>query len=400
MRFIYFLWCSCMGKKIKETGKDWASFVSEMSEGLPVLFDALGSGFFVANCDLEVLFINSGGREVFQRFIDMQGVGKLLENDALAALKKLVTDVFDCGKSQQRREFVFRDPDKRIKWVGITVSLYAGRFVLAFFRELTEIKFGEQKRNQDVNLRSISYLASGISHEFNNLFAGLMGYYELFLEDESYRDKFLKVIDSVLERGRVITNRLSIFTNRQIDGSPYGDVRSCLKEVADLFHIELRTREISLLLSDKCGEADIYVSLPHAVLEQSLLNLITNAIHAIKQGGQIQVDISLSAGGFVDLRVSDNGEGLEEGELEVLFTPFFTTKGALGGSKDAGSGLGLFYTYSAVRNDGGDVFVESIKGEGTSFTLRLPLLPEERSGEVQNVIQHSSFHDTCHSTDS
>jgi two-component system sporulation sensor kinase A len=388
-----------MTKEIKETGEAWGDFVSEMSGDLPVLFDAIGSGFFVVNRDLKILFINSSGREVFQRFIDMQGVDKLLENEALAALKKLVAEVFACGKAQQRREFVFREPDKRIKWVGITVSLYAGRFALAFFRELTEIKFGEQKRNQDVNLRSISYLASGISHEFNNLFAGLMGYYELFREDNSYRDKFLKVIDSVLERGRAITNRLSIFTNRQTDGSPYGDLRACLREVADLFHIELRTREIRLEVSDKCGEEDIYVSLPHAVLEQSLLNLITNAIHAIKQRGLIKIDIS-SADGFVDLRVYDNGEGLNDGELEVLFTPFFTTKGALGGSKESGSGLGLFYTYSAVRNDGGDIFVESIKGEGTSFTLRLPLLPEERLVEVQNVIRHSSLRSICHSTGS
>lgn len=361
--------------KVKEgTIKDWEMFSEEISGDLPVLFEAIGSGFFVVNRQLEVLFINSHGRKIFQNFTKDDNVELLLEVRQLSTLKQMVLDVFACGESKQRVEFVIQESDKRLRWIGISLSLYANEFVLAFFRELTEIKFDEHKRNQDVNLRSISYLATGVAHEFNNLFAALMGYYELFLENESYKERFFQVMESVLEKGRTITHRLSIFAKKQTDEFSYGDIRSCLHDVSALLCIELGKREIKLEISDECHLDKLSINLSQSVLEHSVFNLVTNAMHAIGQNGIINIKVFLSEEGFVDLQVSDNGKGLGENEQQVLFTPFFTTKGPLGGSADPGSGLGLFYTYSAVRSGGGDIFVESLKNKGTSFTLRLKLL--------------------------
>ena len=102
-------------------------------------------------------------------------------------------------------------------------------------------------------------------------------------------------------------------------------------------------------------------------MQQVLLNIIVNALHAMPQGGELKVATRLiKAEGVVEVAVSDNGRGIAEADVEKIFEPFFTTK-------TSGTGLGLAICRNIVESHRGTVDVESAPGQGTTFRIRLPL---------------------------
>lgn len=110
-------------------------------------------------------------------------------------------------------------------------------------------------------------------------------------------------------------------------------------------------------------------------IAQVLLNLITNARDAIGQnGGRITVSLR-QCGAYVELGVSDTGEGIPEHVRDRIFEPFVTTKGALGASNTPGTGLGLSVSYGIVKDHGGDIRFETEIGIGTTMIVRLPINP-------------------------
>jgi signal transduction histidine kinase len=107
-------------------------------------------------------------------------------------------------------------------------------------------------------------------------------------------------------------------------------------------------------------------------LQQVLMNLIMNAQQAMEgEPGDVRVSTGLSASGHVEIRVSDTGPGMSEEIREKLFEPFFTTKP---GGK--GTGLGLSVSFGIIKDHGGEIDVESVQGQGSSFTITLPILQE------------------------
>jgi signal transduction histidine kinase len=116
-------------------------------------------------------------------------------------------------------------------------------------------------------------------------------------------------------------------------------------------------------------------------LSQVCLNLLTNARDAmLLDGGTLTVELRAD-GDNVLLAVSDTGSGIPDHILDKLFEPFVTTKGSLGGGEMAGTGLGLSVSYGIVKNHGGTIEVETEEGEGSTFTVRLPIKATEPAGE-------------------
>jgi two-component system NtrC family sensor kinase len=109
-------------------------------------------------------------------------------------------------------------------------------------------------------------------------------------------------------------------------------------------------------------------------LQQVFLNIINNAFAAIENSGQIDIAIEERGHDRLAVMITDNGKGIPKDELERIFEPFFTTK------KEYGTGLGLSITYGIIKKLGGDIFVKSRVGVGTTFTVILPFRVSE-SGE-------------------
>ncbi len=224
-------------------------------------------------------------------------------------------------------------------------------------------------------LASIGRLAAGVAHEINNPLAiinekaGLLK--DLFHYREEYREdeRLMAIVDSIIaavQRAGTITHRLLGFA-RQVDTSVQAmDVEHMIREVVSFVRKEAGYKNITI-------KVDVARDVPEIVsdrgkLQQILLNLVNNAIAAMDQGGHLEITVRNIPGepGIV-LSVRDNGCGISEENQKRVFEPFFSTR-----TRDGGTGLGLAITYGLVRDLRGSMELESVVGEGTTFTITLP----------------------------
>lgn len=221
-------------------------------------------------------------------------------------------------------------------------------------------------------MATIGLLASGIAHEFNNIMTGISGYAQLAKKNEAHVPQLIDVALTQTARALELTKSLSAYHRRNSQNVATCDLREVIESALKLVRKNLESNRIAL-------EVEIPVDVGHAVispgqLQDVVLNLVINAIHAIGQEGVIRVAaerVTRSAGEEIVLRVEDSGEGIAPENLERIFDPFFTTKGAFGGGQVLGTGLGLSVTYNAVHSSGGRIHVESELGKGTRFTVTL-----------------------------
>jgi CheY-like chemotaxis protein len=195
------------------------------------------------------------------------------------------------------------------------------------------------------------------------------GYAELgqlgTLED---KDEALEIIRRTCQRGVQITRRLLTFA-RQSDGErEMAQIDDIAEGALQLISWDLSRSRIAIVREYHAKTA---VWVESGQIMQVVLNLLSNARDATQPGGA--VTISTHAGDeWVELTVADTGSGIAEAIRERIFEPFVTTKGALGGSAVAGTGLGLSVSYGIVQAHDGRLLVESAVGQGSRFTVLLP----------------------------
>ena len=231
-------------------------------------------------------------------------------------------------------------------------------------------------------LASIGRLAAGVGHEINNPLAiinqkaGLVEDLILISPDFEHKKTIegcLKVIDQSVERCKTITHRLLGFARRADIHCESLQVNDVVKEVMQFLENSLMHSRIRLELQ---LQQDLpYISSDHLQLQQVFLNIINNAIDAIDANGKdglVTITSHLVAG-EVRVVIQDNGHGIENDILPHIFEPFFTTK-----ETGKGTGLGLSITYGLVKKLGGDITVRSHVGQGTAFTITLPMHSEKK----------------------
>lgn len=226
-------------------------------------------------------------------------------------------------------------------------------------------------------LDAISQLGVGLAHEVNNPLAIIgeeAGWMQDVLKRESFKDhpdagelrEALRQIVTQTARSREITHKLLSFGGKT-DGIIRDTILNTL--VADI--VTLRRREASQknieIREELAPKLPIIHSEP-SLLRQLLINLINNSIDAMPDGGQITVSTSPSPEGGVQLQVRDTGFGIPEENLCKIFDPFFTTK-----PPGKGAGLGLSICHGILQRIGGQIFVSSEPGKGTTATIELPL---------------------------
>ncbi len=255
---------------------------------------------------------------------------------------------------------------------------------------LQQLLFENQK------MEAIGRLAGGIAHDFNNILTGIMGFSEICLidipQDVETRNKLESII-SLSQKGADLVKQLLIFSNKMVLEFKMVNMNSFLAETAHFFkRIVEESIEIRLDLNDDLP----MVRCDTNQFTQVMMNLILNARDAMHGKGTIIIKTTkclmrnLADGGelhadqrwCVCISVSDAGTGIEDHHLPRIFDPFFTTKGV-----GKGTGLGLSIVHSVVQGHGGIVKVSSRKGEGTTFTIALPV-PEDT-----NVGDESPFYE-------
>ena len=263
-------------------------------------------------------------------------------------------------------------------------------------REVTLERHTQQRMQVQERLATVGQLAAGIAHDFNNLLVPITLYSELLLAAASPGSRVWSNSEKILlaaNRAKELVRQILAFS-RQVptDKREPVQLQSLIKEVLKLLWATLPSSiEVYQEIAPDVGS----VLANPVEIHQVLMNLCTNAYHAMqKDGGSLTIHLdavhvdddfatlhpALKAGPHVRLAVRDTGHGIEPAVMERIFDPFFTTKPA-----GEGTGMGLSVVYGIVRGYGGAVMVESVPGEGTTFSIYLPELHAESESVLANL---------------
>ena len=245
---------------------------------------------------------------------------------------------------------------------------------------------------QAQKLEAIGQLTGGIAHDFNNLLTVITSSAQFLqrADDPTRRQRLVHRIEEAAWRGADLTRRLLAFGRRQPLHPDRVELGVQAVGLTELLRHTLR-EDIQIQMQFDTGlwpaEADV------AALELALLNLVVNARDAMPNGGQITLTAhnaamhngqsarwGLAEGDYIEICVTDTGQGMPPDVLERVFEPFFTTK-----EPGKGTGLGLAQVYGFVKQSGGTAWVESRPGQGTSVHLLLPRSLREHSAETSQV---------------
>jgi PAS domain S-box-containing protein len=286
-------------------------------------------------------------------------------------LTRVIAQTLERQEWLSRQELELDAPTGRV-WVGMSTSLLhdqAGAMLGAtvVFTDLTEIKRLQEQVELRRRLAELGEVSAGIAHEFRNYMGTIMGYARLMA-------KSLKPDDPAARMALAINEELKGM-NRLIDDLlNFGRRTELSISVTDLSG--LLTRSVAQM-SSRSAEQRVTVSLDlppelpvvrvdEGLLYQALLNLFTNALDAMPEGGALTVRVRMLGARDVEIVVQDTGVGIALEHLDRIFLPLFTTK-------QKGTGLGLALAHKIILSHGGRIAVESKEGAGTTFRIILPI---------------------------
>ncbi len=253
--------------------------------------------------------------------------------------------------------------------------------VLEINTDITEARRVEEKLRHAQRMESIGQLAGGVAHDFNNLLGAIIGFSELTLDQMNPSDplrRYQEEIKKAGEKAVLVTRQLLAFSRKQV-------LQPRILNLAEV------TRGMEVMLRRLIGEhiqvavqADPetgQIKADSGQIEQIIMNLAVNARDAMPRGGKLSIGVrnaemddsyvqllpAARAGSYVLLVVSDTGCGMDAATKERIFEPFFTTK-----PEGKGTGLGLATVYGIVQQNGGNIWVYSEPGIGSTFKVYLP----------------------------
>jgi signal transduction histidine kinase/DNA-binding response OmpR family regulator len=249
----------------------------------------------------------------------------------------------------------------------------------------------EAQYHQAQKMEAIGRLTGGVAHDFNNILTIILGNCELLLDQLEPSNPLrsdVEQIDSAAQRAAGLTRQLLAFSRQQV---LQPKILNLNEIVSNLEKMLQRLIGEHITLQTKLEESLTPVKADPGQLEQVLLNLAVNARDAMPQGGQLTIEtanvdldekyaqkhMSVASGQYVMLAVSDSGVGISPEVHERLFEPFFTTKEA-----GQGTGLGLATCYGIVKQHGGQIWVYSEVGRGTTIKVYLPCTSEAQEART------------------
>ncbi len=247
---------------------------------------------------------------------------------------------------------------------------------LEVWRDITERTRLEVDLAHSERLASLGLLASGISHEINNPLAtittcldGLQRRYKQASEgsrsEVNAANHYFELIQKEILRCRDLTTKLTLFSRKSSPVREAVDVKPAVTETLSLLEFEVGNQDA--VLECALDSEPLVVRGDETHLRQVVLNLLLNALDAIDRGGKIRVCATRREADWVEIKVSDDGCGIEAEDLARVFEPFYSKR-----RSRHGTGLGLFISNQIVRLQGGTIAVDSRAGEGTTVTVNLP----------------------------
>ena len=327
-----------------------------------------------------------------------------LTPDSLKLALEVYTEELEIEKCEQKDLFRSRTIELEIKckdgstiWTELKMSFLRDQFgnptgIIGVTRNITDRRQFEAQLQQTHKMEAIGTLAGGIAHDFNNILGIILGNTELALDDvpkwNPARLNLEEVRTASLRAKDVIRQLLSFARKTQLEKKPT-NIIPIVKESLKLLRssistsIEIRQnipKDVDTILADPTQ------------INQVLINLCTNADHAMPDGGIIEVTIKnveldedtaaqhseLNPVRYVNLTVSDTGHGISQEEIDRIFDPYYTTK-----EVGKGTGMGLAVVHGIVKGHSGLITVESELGKGTTFSIFFPVVLKEAVVETE-----------------
>ena len=317
--------------------------------------------------------------------------------DDASRMKAAVRDHFEGRTDRYEAEYRVRHPDGEWHWLQARGRCFRDasgkveRFVGSAI-DITARKNAEaEKERLEIQLRqsqkmeAMGTLAGGIAHDFNNILGAILGYGELAQKAAPEGNVVRRYLDNVMHAGgraKALVERILAFSRSGMGERSPINVQGVVEETLELLATSLVP---GVRLEKRLEAGDAAIVGDATQLHQVAMNLCTNAMQAMENGGVLEVALDradvaqnrrlshgdLAPGPYVRLCVSDTGSGIPPQVLDRMFDPFFTTKGV-----GEGTGLGLSLVHGIVADLGGAIDVRTATGRGTTFTIWLPIAGE------------------------
>ena len=282
-------------------------------------------------------------------------------------------------------------PGYEDSWEKVFISVF----------DLTErIEAEEEKKTLGRQLRqaqkmeAVGTLAGGIAHDFNNILSAVIGFTEMAMEDAPPNSFLSHNMEQVLHAGlraKHLVQQILAFSRQSEHEMRPVQLDRIIKEACDLLRASLPTTiEIHTEI-----QSDAFILGDPTQMHQVLMNLCTNAGHAMRdRGGRLTITLreaeddelrekrlpGMTAEAYLQLTVDDTGHGIPPGIIDRIFDPFFTTK-----EHTEGTGMGLSVAHGIIKSHGGSIDVESRPGQGTTFRIYLPKVPRHTPDDQRHA---------------
>ncbi len=372
--------------------------IRDSEERFRTALEANPDPFVLYDMDGHVIFFNPAFTRVFGWTLDEQ-LGKKMDQfvpeENWPETRTMIETVL-AGKRVVATETRRYTRDGKIIPVIISGAIYRNRDgvpagSIINLRDIREQKRLQSQLHQAQRMEAIGTLAGGIAHDFNNILSAIMGYTEIVLNDaekDSPTQHNLKEVLKAGGRARDLVKQILTFSRQAEQELRPVQIKIAVKEALKLIRASLPTSiEIHQnIASDSVVLADL------TQIHQVVMNLCTNASHAMQAGGgtlgiilvDAEIDSDFAAGHpgllpgpHIQLSVIDTGHGMSPDVLNRIFDPFFTTK-----EKGEGTGMGLSVVHGIVKSYGGEIIVHSEPGKGTRFDIFFPVIEKFEFGET------------------
>jgi two-component system, NtrC family, sensor kinase len=239
----------------------------------------------------------------------------------------------------------------------------------------------EEQLQISEKMASIGLLAAGVAHEVNTPLTGISSFVQMLMQGTEPDDPKAQVLEKIerqtFRAAKIVNGLLNLARPAQVDSGPV-DANAVINDVLSLLEHQLRTGRIQVR-KELSTTPPVVLGIEYK-LQQVFLNLFLNARDAMPKGGWLSI-ITRAGGETVTIEVADTGSGIPAEQLSRIYDPFFTTKDI-----GKGTGLGLSITYGIVQEHGGSITCDSAIGQGTRFTLTLPMAPaRSAAGSARSV---------------
>lgn len=348
--------------KAKSALSSKSSDLKQLTNLHSIIVNSIDSGLITLDKELTISSINPAGLRIIG-FKKGEIIGKVINS--------VMPGIQFTNSLLKRNEMIIKKRDGNFIEIGYNTSNLlddSGAIIgiVIIFQDLTEMKKMEARLKRADILATAGKLAASVAHEIRNPLASISGAVQLLMEDLKGKEEFSKPLELIFREVNRINNLVTEFLYMS---KPVTSIQEniMLKPLVEDVLENIRRRSDynpSIKLQTSVDE-NVSIKADKLKLKQALLNLVLNALHAIKDNGFIHIGYSINENNAI-IFVQDNGEGMTEDEVKLSLEPFWT-------KNPGGTGLGLPVVQSIVDQHNGTFNITSEKNKGTTATIKLPL---------------------------